>query len=97
MSQTDRPSLPERSGYAVAQLSLNTYWQLFMALQLFDLVDDPGETRNLAGTSPRKVNELWAQAEAFHDSLTPFEMPPGGVSELFRMSREARQRARQRP
>jgi arylsulfatase A-like enzyme len=66
-------------------------------VQLFDLVDDPGETRNLAGTSPRKVNELWAQAEAFHDTLTPFEMPPGGVSELFRMSREARQRARQRP
>lgn len=39
--------------------------------QLFDLVDDPGETRNLASEQPGRVASLWRQAERFHAGLKP--------------------------
>jgi arylsulfatase A-like enzyme len=63
-------------------------------VQLFDLIADPEETSNLAGDQPGKVTELWKHAETFHASLKPFEMPPGGIGELIRMSRRAHRRGR---
>jgi arylsulfatase A-like enzyme len=42
-------------------------------VQLFDLTDDPGETRNLASDQPGRVAELWRHAERFHDRLTPIQ------------------------
>ncbi len=41
--------------------------------QLFDLENDPGETRNLATDRPGKVAELWGHAERFHARLKPAE------------------------
>lgn len=43
-------------------------------VQLFDLTDDPGETRNLAGEMPRRVTELWRHAEQFHARLKPAQV-----------------------
>ena len=62
---SDKPSLIERSGYAVAQLSLNTYWQLFMMLQLFFYTDIFGITAAQAGTM-FLVTRLW---DAFTDPM----------------------------
>ena len=40
-------------------------------VQLFDLKDDPGETRNIAAKQPRRVTDLWRYAEQFHARLKP--------------------------
>ncbi|MEO1059540.1 MAG: MFS transporter, partial [Actinomycetota bacterium] len=71
MSQTARaalspqPSLVERSGYAVSALSINTYWQLFMMLQLFFYTDIFGISATQAGTM-FLVTRLW---DAINDPI----------------------------
>ncbi len=62
---TSRPSLAERSGYAVSALSINTYWQLFMMLQLFFYTDVFGISAAAAGTM-FLVTRLW---DAINDPL----------------------------
>ena len=58
MNPSARPSLLERSGYAVSALSVNTYWQLFMMLQLFFYTDVFGISAASAGTM-FLVTRLW--------------------------------------
>ncbi|MEO0514294.1 MAG: glycoside-pentoside-hexuronide (GPH):cation symporter [Planctomycetota bacterium] len=60
-----KPSLAERSGYAVSALSINTYWQLFMMLQLFFYTDIFGISAKQAGTM-FLVTRLW---DAINDPL----------------------------
>ncbi|MEM7627597.1 MAG: MFS transporter [Planctomycetota bacterium] len=60
-----KPSLAERSGYAVSALSINTYWQLFMMLQLFFYTDIFGITAKQAGTM-FLVTRLW---DAINDPI----------------------------
>lgn len=58
-------------------------------LQLFDLADDPGETKNLAAERPAIVaslNEALAESEA---RLKPFPLPSGGLPELWRQYNKA--------
>ena len=51
---------------------------------LFDVDDDPGETRNLAQSHPEKVAELRAALESFPVSESDFEMPrPWEFDTLF--------------
>lgn len=58
-------------------------------MQLFDLRDDPGETSNLAERSEHAgtVAGLLAEQANFEGGLTPFPMPPGGLSEIWRTYR----------
>ncbi|MEM8736871.1 MAG: MFS transporter [Planctomycetota bacterium] len=60
-----KPSLLERSGYGVSALSINTYWQLFMMLQLFFYTDVFGISAASAGTM-FLVTRLW---DAVNDPL----------------------------
>ncbi len=53
-------------------------------VQLFDLANDPGETRNIAEESPARVGQLQDALSDFEARLKPFPMPPGGISELWR-------------
>ncbi|MEM8782096.1 MAG: glycoside-pentoside-hexuronide (GPH):cation symporter [Planctomycetota bacterium] len=60
-----KPSLLERSGYAVSALSINTYWQLFMMLQLFFYTDVFGITAKQAGWM-FLITRLW---DAINDPI----------------------------
>ncbi|MEM8874643.1 MAG: MFS transporter, partial [Planctomycetota bacterium] len=60
-----KPPLMERSGYAVSALSINTYWQLFMMLQLFFYTDVFGISAKQAGTM-FLITRLW---DAINDPI----------------------------
>lgn len=45
-------------------------------IELFDLAADPGETRNLAGTHPEKVEELRARYQALANQAVPPKLEP---------------------
>jgi choline-sulfatase len=50
-------------------------------VQLFDLQDDPGETRNIAAENPQVVKRLTAAAEQFAAGLNPVVTPPPAAKE----------------
>ncbi len=49
-------------------------------IELFDLAADPGETRNLAGTHPGKVEELRARYQALANQAVPPKLEPRAPS-----------------